>query len=152
MLERGPLSLPRVADLALQFLSGLMAAHSSGIVHRDLKPDNVFVTRAGDVKILDFGLAKSATRPEPDVTCASATLAGLVMGTVGYMSPEQVRGEGADPRYSTPMLQGTFTWATTMSGQLGYTISSATCAATSYAGAVPIPGFGNQIRAFTASR
>ncbi len=98
MLERGPLSLPRVAELALQFLSGLMAAHSSGIVHRDLKPDNVFVTRAGDVKILDFGLAKSATRPEPDVTCVSATLAGLVMGTVGYMSPEQVRGEGADPR------------------------------------------------------
>src|SRR5262245_30788029 len=96
MLARGPLALPRVAELGMQLVTGLMAAHARDIVHRDLKPENVFVTRDGVTKILDFGLAKSVSRSEPDVTRASAS--GVVIGTVGYMSPEQVRGEAADPR------------------------------------------------------
>jgi serine/threonine protein kinase/Tfp pilus assembly protein PilF len=100
VLERGPVSLRRAADVALQLVAGLTAAHDRGVVHRDLKPENIFVTRDQGVKILDFGLAKASASapPDVDVTRASATLAGLVMGTAGYMSPEQVRGQAADPR------------------------------------------------------
>lgn len=102
-LARGPLPKARTPDVALQIVSDLAAAHDRGIVHRDLKPENIFLTRDGGVKILDFGLAKATSPAEAglhdvDVTRASATLAGLVMGTAGYMSPEQVRGQPADPR------------------------------------------------------
>jgi eukaryotic-like serine/threonine-protein kinase len=99
-LERGPLPLDRATDVALQLVSGLAAAHGRGIVHRDLEPDNVFMTRDGLVKILDFGLAKAtaAAAGALDVTRASASTPGLLLGTVGYMAPEQVRGEAADPR------------------------------------------------------
>jgi len=113
-LARGPLSLPRTTEVALQFVAGLAAAHDRGIVHRDLKPENIFLTRDRGVKILDFGLAKATSPAEAgphdasgrgvrlqadvDLTRAGATLAGLVMGTAGYMSPEQVRGQAADPR------------------------------------------------------
>jgi Tol biopolymer transport system component len=101
-LESGPLSLRCAIEYALGIAQGLAAAHEKGIVHRDLKPENVFVTRDGRVKVLDFGLAK-LVRPEEShetvVTLTSpATLPGLVMGTVGYMSPEQVRGEPSDAR------------------------------------------------------
>ena len=100
-LRNGPLPIRKVIDYSIQVAKGLAAAHEKGIVHRDLKPENLFLTNDGRVKILDFGLAK-LTRPEtasgdaPTVQVATET--GLVMGTAGYMSPEQVRGKTADHR------------------------------------------------------
>ena len=101
-LQVSPLSLRKVIDYGVQIAHGLAAAHDKGIVHRDLKPENLFVTKEGRVKILDFGLAK-VMQPEPvqagsGPTQIYETDPGLVMGTVGYMSPEQVRGELVDHR------------------------------------------------------
>src|SRR5581483_11337729 len=95
---------PRKAvDFALQMARGLAAAHVRGIVHRDLKPENVFITKDGRLKILDFGLAK-LVQPRGNGTHSHSaapfvqTNSGVVMGTVGYMAPEQVRGEETDHR------------------------------------------------------
>src|SRR6267378_3307428 len=101
-LKSGPLPVRLAIEYALSIAQGLAAAHEKGIVHRDLKRENVFVTRDGRVKVVDFGLAK-LVRPEETretvVTLTSpVTLPGTVMGTVGYMSPEQVRGEPCDAR------------------------------------------------------
>ena len=103
-LAAGPLPVRKAIEYGVQIARGLSAAHDKGIVHRDLKPENIFLTRDGAVKILDFGLAK-LTQPEPNLagltmmpTTPPDTMPGLVLGTVGYMSPEQVRGVGADHR------------------------------------------------------
>ena len=101
-LEAGPLPVRRAIEYALGIAQGLAAAHEKGIVHRDLKPENVFITKDGRVKVLDFGLAKLASPEQTHETVVTltspATLPGMVMGTVGYMSPEQVRGEATDAR------------------------------------------------------
>jgi eukaryotic-like serine/threonine-protein kinase len=101
-IRRGPVAPRRVIDYGVQVARGLSAAHEKGIVHRDLKPENLFLTKDGQVKILDFGLAK-LTQPQPGsepsaLTIGGETEPGLVMGTVGYMSPEQVRGQATDSR------------------------------------------------------
>jgi eukaryotic-like serine/threonine-protein kinase len=96
-LARGPLAPRRALDAALQVAHGLAAAHEKGIVHRDLKPENIFLTRDGRAKILDFGIAKLSASAEGAFKSA-ATEPGMVLGTVGYMSPEQVRGELVDTR------------------------------------------------------
>jgi serine/threonine protein kinase len=104
-LDSGPLSARRATDYAVQMALGLAAAHERGIVHRDLKPDNVFVTRDERIKILDFGLAKASSGVWEDdasathsPTVSGYTEPGKILGTVGYMSPEQVRGLPLDHR------------------------------------------------------
>jgi len=105
-LDEGPIPLRKVTEYALQIVSGLSAAHEKGIVHRDLKPENLFITKDDRVKILDFGLAKLSEPPasaggqsgNEDATRRALTNPGVVMGTVGYMSPEQVRGQQTDHR------------------------------------------------------
>lgn len=102
-LMRGPLRMREVLDLGKDIARGLATAHDAGVIHRDLKPENLFLTKDGRVKILDFGLAKlqsvkTASADGPTVSYRERTSPGQVLGTVGYMSPEQVRGEPADAR------------------------------------------------------
>ena len=99
-LEGGALPLKKCVDHALQIARGLAAAHEKGVVHRDLKPQNIFVTPQGHVKILDFGLARAVVPQDDDEVLATHTRLtepGTVLGTVGYMSPEQVRGRSRRP-------------------------------------------------------
>ena len=100
VLVRGPVPLRRALAWSLQMLRGIAAAHARGIVHRDLKPANIFILGDGSLKILDFGLARVVQEGTntPDSPTARLSEDGMVFGTIGYMSPEQVRGERADAR------------------------------------------------------
>src|SRR5215813_12521382 len=101
-LLRGPLPVRKAVDYGTQTARGLAAAHEKGIVHRDLKPENLFLTKDGRIKILDFGLAKLTETAPHEVQAGNPTLSvtepGVVLGTVGYMSPEQARGHATDNR------------------------------------------------------
>jgi Tol biopolymer transport system component len=102
-LSGGAIAVRKAIDYAVQIAKGLAAAHEKGIIHRDLKPENVFLTSDGRVKILDFGLAKltqleAGSGPQTNLPTAAGTEPGVVMGTLGYMSPEQVKGKSADQR------------------------------------------------------
>jgi eukaryotic-like serine/threonine-protein kinase len=98
VLGSGALPLRKAIGYAQQIARGMAVAHRRGIVHRDLKPENLFVTRDGLIKILDFGLAKLSEPVDPLHTAMSTTAPGVVLGTVGYMSPEQAKGQTADDR------------------------------------------------------
>ena len=106
-LDSGPLAPRKATELAIQMAQGLAAAHEKGVVHRDLKPDNLWITREGRLKILDFGLAKQlpdmksvsdSFLPTAAISPGHHTEKGMILGTLGYMSPEQVRGESVDAR------------------------------------------------------
>ena len=125
-LSQGPLEWSRAAEVGAAIADGLAAAHQAGIVHRDLKPSNVFLTVDGRVKVLDFGLAAVHSRTDAEVETegpgSTLTEHGAVIGTVGYMAPEQVRGEPADHRsdifalgcvmYETVTGRRAFEWET----------------------------------------
>ncbi|MCI0738325.1 MAG: serine/threonine-protein kinase [Gemmataceae bacterium] len=101
-MEHGPLSLSAALEMGAALAEGLAAAHANGVIHRDLKPANIFLTASGLVKILDFGLARMEDPKSPEAATAPHVLGltgvGQIMGTIGYMSPEQVRGESTDRR------------------------------------------------------
>ncbi len=134
-LRRGPLPVNEASGYALQLAQGLSAAHEKGVVHRDLKPENLFITEEGRLKILDFGIAKLVTpmtlgTGETLPSLQTRTEEGAILGTVGYMSPEQVRGQPADQRSDVfsfgailyEMLAGRSAFARDSAVETGYAI------------------------------
>ena len=110
-LHSGPLAAKRAVDIACQIADGLSGAHTRGIIHRDIKPENIFLTHEGRAKILDFGIARMEHPTVPFGVKGArprGTSAQFIMGTAGYMSPEQVRGKPIDPRTDIFSLGATF--------------------------------------------
>jgi len=106
-LRSGPLAAKRATEIACQISEGLAAAHAKGVIHRDIKPDNIFVTHEGRAKILDFGIARTERQTSPGRSnpvlaqtgqLSSSSSSEVLLGTAGYISPEQVRGKHADAR------------------------------------------------------
>jgi eukaryotic-like serine/threonine-protein kinase len=124
-LVNGPMPWREAVQIAARIADGLAAAHGKGIIHRDLKPENIFLTTDGRPKILDFGLARTDPRPDPLGTLATyaPTEAGRVLGTLGYMSPEQVRGEMSTP--ATDIFAFGCTLAEMLTGQRPFLRASA---------------------------
>ncbi len=102
VLQEGPLPLKEVMRIALEIAEALEVAHERGIVHRDLKPGNIMLGRGGHIKIMDFGLAKQVGLPGTEgdqaATTSGISVAGAIVGTLEYMSPEQLRGLDVDAR------------------------------------------------------
>jgi serine/threonine protein kinase len=97
-ISRGSMPPRRLMEIAQQIADGLVAAHAAGVIHRDLKPENILITRDGRVKIIDFGLAKQLFSGAGSASAMTLTMPGAVMGTIGYMSPEQIRSQNVDQR------------------------------------------------------
>ncbi len=106
VVQSGSLEIDRLLTIAVQIADAMDAAHSEGIVHRDIKPANIFITKRGQVKVMDFGLAKLSDQQAVKSGMSSVetraperlTTPGIAMGTVDYMSPEQARARDLDPR------------------------------------------------------
>lgn len=153
-IDQGPLPPRKAIELAVQIASGLSAVHEKGIVHRDLKPENLFLTRDGRVKILDFGVARAMEGAPKATNTLPLTQSGAVMGTAGYMSPEQVRGRPADARSDLfslgavlyEMLTGSMAFPGETPVERGYAILNADPPAFEEAGVTVPPALDKVVR------